>query len=76
MAQLVQARLDRESQRRLQRLVRRLGWTPSEVVREGIRLLDACHTKDAPRRIAGIGRFASGKPDLGTNKTHLKGFGR
>jgi len=33
---IVQARLDRESQQALNRLVRRLGWTPSQVVREGV----------------------------------------
>ena len=76
MTQLVQARLDREAQQKLQRLVRRLGWTPSKVVREGIRLLDACHSKDATNKIVGVGRFSSGKADLGTNKAHLKGFGR
>jgi hypothetical protein len=76
MAELVQARLDRESQMKLQRLVRRLGWTPSQIVREGIRLLDACHTKEGSRRIVGVARFSSGKPDLGSHKGHLKGFGR
>ena len=28
------------------------------------------------RRIAGLGRFTSGKPDLGSNKEHLKDCGR
>jgi hypothetical protein len=27
-------------------------------------------------RIAGIGQFASGIDDLGSNKRHLKGFGK
>ncbi len=76
MAETVQARLDRESQKKLNRLVRRLGLSPSEVVREGIRLLAACQTQHPPARIIGAGRFASGKSDLGSNKAHLKGFGR
>jgi len=76
MTETVQARLDRESRQMLNRLVRRLGWSPSKVVREGIRLLDACQAQDVPKRIIGLGRFSSGVPDLGSNKTHLKGFGR
>jgi hypothetical protein len=76
MSQTVQARLDTESQKKLDRLVRRLGWSPSKVVREGIRLLDACQTRELPKRITGIGKFSSGIRDLGSNKSHLKGFGR
>jgi antitoxin component of RelBE/YafQ-DinJ toxin-antitoxin module len=45
----VQARLDEESQAILDGLVRRLGWTPSQVVREGIRLLDKHHAKPFQR---------------------------
>ena len=72
----VQARLDRRSQVALDRLVQRLGWSPSRVVREGLRLLDGCYGSGARKRIVGIGRFASGTSDLGSNKKHLKGFGR
>jgi Arc/MetJ-type ribon-helix-helix transcriptional regulator len=72
----VQARLDPESQAALDRLVRRLGWSTSEVVREGIRLVDKRqHSEVAPRRMIGIGMFDSGIPDLGSNKKHLEGFG-
>jgi hypothetical protein len=28
------------------------------------------------KRVIGVGKFASGKPDLGSNKGHLKNFGR
>ena len=76
MKPTVQARLDRRSQMALERLMKRLGWSPSKVVREGVRLLDACYGKPRRRKIVGIGRFASGVPDLGSNKEHLKGFGR
>ena len=76
MTSTVQARLDPESQRELERLVRRLGWSPSKVVREGIRLVAACHTVDIDRRIIGLGKFVSGRKDLGSNKAHLKDFGR
>ena len=76
MGETVQARLDRESRKELDRLVRRLGWSPSRVVREGIRLLAACQTDGAPKRVIGLGKFSSGVTDLGSNKAHLKGFGR
>jgi hypothetical protein len=72
----VQARLDPEAQRSLARLVRRLGWTPSTVVREGLRLLAAATPAKGRPRVAGMGRFSSGVADLGSSKKHLQGFGR
>jgi len=72
----VQARLDRRSQVALERLVRRLGWSPSRVVREGVHLLAACCGGPSTHRVIGVGRFVSGLPDLGSNKKHLRGFGR
>jgi hypothetical protein len=76
MKATVQARLDAPSRATLRRLVRRLGRTPSEVVRDGLRLLDACTARDRGARIVGLGRFSSGVEDLGSNKGHLEGFGR
>jgi hypothetical protein len=76
MKATVQARLDRQAQETLAELADQLGMSPSQVVREGIRLLAASHPKRGQRRIAGLGKFASGVPDLGSNKKHLKGFGR
>ncbi|HTC35315.1 MAG TPA: CopG family transcriptional regulator [Bryobacteraceae bacterium] len=70
----VQARLDADTEKTLTRLVDELGVSPSMVVREGIRLFAASQPKS--RKIAGLGKFASGIPDLGSNKKHLKGFGR
>jgi hypothetical protein len=70
----VQARLDANTEKTLARLVDQLGLSPSMVVREGIRLLAASQPKS--RKIIGLGRFASGVSDLGSNKKHLKGFGR
>jgi len=72
----VQARLDEESQAALDGLVRRLGWTPSKVVREGIRLVDKQHAKPPRRKVIGMGEFDSGITDLGSNKAHLEGYGR
>jgi len=72
----VQARLDRRCQVALERLVRRTGWSPSRVVREGVRLLAACHGVPSAKRVIGVGRFASGRSDLASNKKHLRDFGR
>ena len=76
MKTTVQARLDREARLALERMVSRLGWSPSRVVREGLRLLAACHGSPPGKRVVGAGRFASGVSDLGSNKKHLRGFGR
>jgi Arc/MetJ-type ribon-helix-helix transcriptional regulator len=75
MRKTVQARLDLETERILGRLVRRLDRSPSEVVREGLRLLDSCQSRRAASRIVGLGKFDSGVPDLGSNKKHLEGLG-
>jgi hypothetical protein len=72
----VQARLDEEARKTMERLVRQLGWTPSEVVREGVRLLAASHPAAGAPRVIGLGKFASGIRRLGSNKKHLEGFGR
>jgi hypothetical protein len=76
MKRTVQARLDEEGRRNLERLTRDLGLTPSEVVREALRRMAASHPRTGRPRIAGLGRFASGLDDLGSNKKHLNGFGR
>jgi len=76
MATSVQARLDEESQKTLRKLVKRLGWSPSRVVREGLRLLASCHAIEGRRAVIGQGKFASGVGDLASNKEHLRGFGR
>jgi len=72
----VQARLDEESYRSLRRLARRLGETPSEIVRRGIRLVESIHGGRGRLGVIGMGRFESGVKDLGSNKDHLKGFGQ
>jgi hypothetical protein len=76
MKTTVQARLDRRSQAALERLARRTGWSPSRVVREGVHLLAACYDFPSAKRVIGVGRFASGLPDLASNKKHLRGFGQ
>jgi len=53
-----------------------LGWTPSRVVREGLRVLEASQLQRKKPGIIGLGKFKSGVPDLGSNKKHLRNFGR
>jgi len=76
MKSSVQARLSADEQKILDQLAQTLGWTPSKIVRESLRLMAAAHPAVRRSRIAGLGQFVSGRPDLGSNKKHLKGFGR
>jgi hypothetical protein len=78
MKMTVQARLDEESQTALKQLSRQLGWSPSRIVREGIRLMVQHHrlTPSKKRKFIGVGEFDSGISDLGSNKKHLEGYGR
>jgi hypothetical protein len=76
MPSTIQARLDQPSQKALAKLVKQTGWSPSRVVREGLRLLAACYPGGGRRKIIGLGKFASGIHDLGSNKEHMRGFGK
>jgi len=76
MRSAIQARLDDLSRKRLAVLVRELGWTPSRVVREGLRILETSYLRRKKRGIIGIGKFRSAVSDLGSNKKHLRNFGR
>lgn len=77
MASTIQARLDEESRKIMEQLVKRTGWTPSQVVREGLRLLATCQLPKGRRRtIIGQGKYSSGIGDLASNKAHLRGFGK
>jgi len=76
MRNSVHARLDEESSKALRRLRQQTGWKDSEIIRRGIRLLAGVATPNGGRReIIGLGKFASGISNLGSNKDHLKGFG-
>jgi hypothetical protein len=70
---IIQAKLDERSQKRPATLVRELGWSPSQVVCEGIRALETNRLRKKKRAIIGLGKFASGVPDLGSKKKHLRG---
>jgi dTDP-D-glucose 4,6-dehydratase len=76
MPSTVQARLSRDERSSLAALMKRLGWTPSRAVREGLRLLAACYPGNDERTIIGQGKFASGLQDLGSNKAYLRNFGK
>ena len=78
MTDIVHARLDESTRRILLRLKRRYGWSDSEVVRQGIRALNDTDSRlqDRAAQIVGLGKFKSGISDLGSNKDHLRNFGR
>jgi hypothetical protein len=45
-------------------------------VREGLRVLEASQLRRRKRAITGLGKYASGVSDLGSNKKHLRGYGK
>ncbi len=75
MKTTVQARLDEVTQRALNRLVQRHGLSTSEIVREGIRLVEKQVAAPKGPRLIGAGMFDSGIPDLSTNRKYMQGLG-
>ena len=73
---IVHARLDPESEDILARLRRRTGLCDSEIIRRALGALDAQSPAGHRVSIVGLGKFKSGLPDLGSNREHMKGFGR
>ena len=71
----VQARLDEESAAALEDLQRRLGLSSSEIVREGISLVQKRHAAAPRHRLIGVGESDTGIPDLSTNPKYKEGFG-
>jgi hypothetical protein len=76
VARMVHARIDEETDAVLRRLRRSTGLGESELIRRGLRALDAVSPKPGRPRVIGLGAYASGIRDLGSNKRHLDGFGR
>ena len=76
MARIIQARIDEQTEKLLEDLQLRLGWNDSQVVREGIKALSVLSVPRRQRKIVGLGKFVSRKPDLASNKKYLEGFGR
>jgi hypothetical protein len=75
MPKVVHARLDDASDHLLRRLRRNTGLGDSELIRRGLRALDALSGAKGRPSVIGLGSFASGVRDLGSNKRHLDGFG-
>ena len=71
----VQVRLNGELEEKLERAARRLGLTRSEILREGIRLVEKSTTEQAVPRLIGVGCVDFGPGDLATNKKYLKNLG-
>lgn len=76
MASIIHARLDDDTDSLRTALQKQLGWSDSQIVREGIKSLSMLVRKQGQRKIVGLGKFASGIDDLGSNKKHLQGFGK
>lgn len=76
MPRIIHARIDGETEKVLREIELRLGWSDSQVVREGIKTLRALLGRRKAGAIVGLGRFHSGVPDLGSHTAHLEGFGR
>jgi hypothetical protein len=75
MAGSIHARLDDDTAALRDELKKSAGWTDSEIVRRGIKLLASVTPKKRRRAFAGEGKYDSGIPDLSTNKKHMEGFG-
>ncbi len=76
MSRVIHARLDVDTDSLRNELQKQLGWSDSQIVREGIKALAALTRTSTNRKIVGLGRFKSGVSDLGSNKRHLEGFGK
>ena len=78
MKAYIHARLSREDRLALERLKRATGRSESELVRAGLRLVQAEVEGRSALDVAGpgVGRFTGGPADLATNPRHLDDFGR
>lgn len=79
MAKTVTARIDNETEEALTKLVLMTHKTESQIVRDGIKLLaeNKFQSGTKPKRkFYGLGAVDSGFTDLGSNKAHMKDFGR
>jgi hypothetical protein len=79
MKRLIHARLGETDRAILEDLKRATGWSDSEVIRRGLRLVRqdlgrSPSALDAAGR--SVGRFRGGPRDLSTNPVHMDEFGR
>jgi hypothetical protein len=56
--------------------VRELGWSPSKIVKEALRILESSYLQKEERGVIGLGTFSSGIAGLASDKKHLRNFGR
>lgn len=75
MSNVIQARLDTDTNALRQELKERLGWTDARIVREGIKVLASITPKNGKRKLSGIGKYEAGISDLSTNSKYMEGFG-
>lgn len=75
MSSSIHARLDDETDSLREELRRSQGWTDSEIVRRGIKVLASITPALKKRKFRGVGKYNSGLGDLSTNKKYMEGFG-
>jgi hypothetical protein len=74
MSRVVRVMLDDATDRLLRELQARMNVSESEVIALGLRLLASPRARVGVS-VMGVGRFDSGRGDLGSNKAHLRQFG-
>jgi len=78
MKTYIHARLNKQDRAVLEALKKSTGYSESELVRRGLRLImHEVLPKQSALKLAGrsVGKFKKGPRDLATNKKHLEGFG-
>lgn len=76
---VIHARLDPADQTLVAAIKRATGWSDTEVLRRGLRLVhaDVSRARSAlETAAASAGKFAGGPKTLSTARSHLEGFGR
>ncbi len=77
VGKIIQARINDETEEMLE-ILKKQGFSESKAIREGIKLLSltVVQKQRSKSEIVGLGKFESKVEDLGSNKKHLRGFGR
>jgi hypothetical protein len=78
MKPYIHARLSPEERVMLEQLKESSGYTESEILRRGLRLVSQeLGARPSALDVAGrsVGKFTTGPKDLATNRKHLDGFG-
>ena len=76
MSSSIHARLDDDTKVMRDQLKKAEGWSDSEIVRRGIKLLAAVTPSKGKRQFTGAGKYDSGITDLASNKAYLEGLGQ